>query len=111
MSPETLLKLRPDLAGESIVAGVRVGFGKDFLINPASTHLWQLSDIFVLPSWLPYRVAFSLGDLFVALGMIGFLFAQGGEKSEKEGKNDIQPNFKSNKTELSGDPLGVIRNE
>ncbi len=111
MSPETLLKLRPDLAGESIMAGVRVGFGKDFLMNPVSTHLWQLSDIFVLPSWFPYRVAFSLGDSLVALGMIGYLFARGGEKNEKEGKNDIQPNFESNKTELSGDSLGVIRNE
>jgi len=94
MSPETLLKLRPNLAGESIFSGVRVGFGKDFLMNPSATHLWLLSDIFVLPAWFPYRVAFSLGDALVALGMIGVLYTQGSEKKVKEGKNDIQPNIK-----------------
>ncbi len=111
MSLETLLKLRPDLVGQGIGTGIRVGFGKDFLMDPAYTRLWQLSDIFVLPYWFPYRVAFSLGDVFVALGVIGFLFAQGGKKIEKEGKNDIQPNFKFDKTDSSGDPLRIIRNE
>jgi hypothetical protein len=111
MSPDTLLKLRPDLANESFSTGVRVGFGKDFLLDPASTHLRFLSDIFVLPAWFPYRVAFSLGDILVALGIIGLLYAQGGKVKMKEGKNDIQPNFKSDPKQPSGDPFSVIRNE
>jgi len=111
MSPETLVKIRPDLANETLLTGVRVGFGKDFLLDPTSTHLWFLSDIFVLPAWFPYRVAFSLGDILVALGIIGLFYAQGDEITNEEGKNDIQPNFKSGKNKSSGDPFSVIRNE
>jgi hypothetical protein len=111
MSPDILFMLRPDLAGQNIAAGVRVGFGKDFLMNPASTHLWMLSDIFVLPTWFPFRVAFSLGDILIALGIIGLLFAQGGEQKIKEGKNDIQPNLKPNTNKPSRDSFRIIRNE
>lgn len=47
-------------------AGARIVAGKDILLSRESTHLWVLSDIFVVPS--PVSAVVSLGDLFLALG-------------------------------------------
>ena len=53
-------------------AGSRVAAAKDIILPRADTHLWVLSNIFILPP--PVGTAFSLGDLYLALG--GFLFFQ-----------------------------------
>ena len=53
--------------------GSRLGYSKDLVIAKESTNLWILSDILTLPKWIPYRVAFSVGDVLLALGVIGFL--------------------------------------
>jgi hypothetical protein len=36
--------------------------------------LWWLSDRFLVPQWSPYRVTFSLGDIFISLGAFWLLW-------------------------------------
>jgi hypothetical protein len=40
----------------------------------------MLADRFLLPDWFPYKVAFSLGDILIALGIF-WLLAKPGSKT------------------------------
>ena len=46
---------------------------KDVLLLPEDTRLEFLSDRFLLPGWLHYATAFSLGDVFIAVGAFWLL--------------------------------------
>jgi hypothetical protein len=72
ISPETAGHLP---GGNSIsVADLGARFGqKDILLQPEKTRLVFLSDRFLLPASFPYHVAFSLGDVLVALGAFWLL--------------------------------------
>ncbi|HHX44100.1 MAG TPA: DUF5317 domain-containing protein [Chloroflexi bacterium] len=50
-------------------AGARLMATKDIILPAEATRLWLLSDIFVVPPPLPFRTVFSLGDLFLAVGV------------------------------------------
>jgi len=52
--------------------GARVRATKDVLLPRDQTRLWILSDIFVIPSALPFSSAFSMGDVALALGVLWF---------------------------------------
>lgn len=51
----------------SFDVGDRIGY-KDILLPSNETRLELLSDRFLPPEGFPYQVAFSLGDIFIALG-------------------------------------------
>jgi hypothetical protein len=73
ISPETVKILNPNAPEGSWQIGNRLGkSSKDIVIETSNTRLWFLSDRFILPGWLFSPIAFSLGDVFIALG--AFLF-------------------------------------
>jgi hypothetical protein len=69
--------------------GQRFGVGKDVVLPAAETTLWFLSDCLVLPQWISYKVAFSLGDVLIAMGAFWMLLSFGGSPSlKKEPKHE-----------------------
>ena len=81
ISPETVQRLRPDRAITTWQVGERLGATKDRLLPVAETRFSLLADRFTLPTWIPYRVAFSLGDLLIAGGVLLFLWHAGSPQS------------------------------
>jgi Family of unknown function (DUF5317) len=73
ISPESVSSMAPDAAPGSWHIGSRLGTGKDIVLAADQTHLWWASDRFLLP-FPGHRVAFSLGDVFIAIGAFLVLF-------------------------------------
>lgn len=78
ISPEMVGKLLPNAAPDTWEIGSRLERSKDIVLPITETWLWLLSDRFLLT--LPSRVAFSLGDVFVATGAFWLLWVMGGPK-------------------------------
>ncbi len=81
ISPATIHQLQPNIALDSLHEGSRLGWSKDIILSAASTRLPFLSDQFLTPSWFFRREAFSLGDIFIALGAIWFLWKLAGPQT------------------------------
>jgi len=59
------------LTGRDVLQFMTLGsrFGeKDILLSVQNIHFEFLSDRFLLPTWLPYKAAFSLGDVLISVG-------------------------------------------
>ena len=82
ISPETLHRMVPGTAIETWVIGSRLGFSKDLIMASSATNLSWLSDCLTLPQGFPYKVAFSIGDVFISLG--AFLLLWSLSRKEKE---------------------------
>ena len=78
ISPETATQLIEPGTTVNLQIGQRVGAGKDILLQPADTKLSFLSDRFILPKWIPYRLAYSFGDIFISMGAFWLLWQLGG---------------------------------
>lgn len=78
ITPETVQWLRPDAAEGSWQIGERLGYGKDIVLPRGETILWILSDHFRSFPGASYRVAFSPGDVLIALGAFWLLWSSGG---------------------------------
>lgn len=72
ISPQTASRLVSEDKLEDVDIGSRFG-SKDILLPPRETRLQWLADRFLPPYWFPYQVAFSLGDVFIALGVFWLL--------------------------------------
>lgn len=83
ISPETVRQLIPNAPAGSWEIGSRLGTGKDIVLTIQATRLWFLSDRFLLPPGLPFHVAFSLGDIFIAIGGFWLLWSMGGPQKSR----------------------------
>jgi len=81
ISPDTVIKLVPDAPINSWQTGQRLWESKDIVLPVVNTHFWILSDHLLLPSWFPYHVAFSIGDILIALGAFWALWMVGSPAS------------------------------
>ena len=78
ISPETVKLIYPSFYSGELHSGKRLGFGKDIILSNNQTRLWWLSDTLILAIPLLNRlVAFSLGDLLIALGASWFCWELG----------------------------------
>lgn len=64
--------------GSTWIIGQRFGYSKDIILAPEMTKLAFLSDRFTLTNLFGYSVAFSLGDILIAAGVIWLLWMLGG---------------------------------
>lgn len=72
ISPQTAGQLVPDGALLDFQSGDRFGV-KDIYLPPLETRFEWLADRFLTPARFSYRAAFSLGDVFIAIGAFGLL--------------------------------------
>ncbi len=72
ISPDAASRLVEPRTLEASSLGSRFG-QKDVLLLPQDTRLQYLSDRFLLPDWSPYKVAFSPGDILIAIGAFWLL--------------------------------------
>jgi hypothetical protein len=78
ISPLTASHLVSGNVNQSFSVGSRFG-QKDILLLPQDMQFEILADRFLLPGWFPYQVAFSLGDILIALGVFWLLAKPAGQ--------------------------------
>jgi hypothetical protein len=82
ISPATITKMLPEGAANTYTTGQRLGDGKDIVLNEIDTRLAFLSDRIVVRNFLNASIAFSAGDILIALGVLWLLWSMGGPKEQ-----------------------------
>lgn len=77
--PEVVTQLAPGATGAWTI-GERLWLSKDVVLPASATALPWLADRFLLPDWLPWRAAFSLGDVFIAGGAFALLWSMSSKR-------------------------------
>jgi hypothetical protein len=73
ISPATLARINPGTTPDQWMISQHYAYSKNVILYRESANLWLLSDVIVLPAPFPWPVAFSLGDLFIAVGVMVLL--------------------------------------
>jgi hypothetical protein len=95
ISPEIVARLVPNAPDDAWHIGSRLWDGKDIVLPIADTRLWVLSDRFLMPGWIPYQFAFSLGDVLISGGVFWLLWSLGAIRNvaldmEKQGNSSVE---------------------
>ncbi len=80
IAPETIQKLAAEISSDVLITHQRLGASKDILLAREMTRFWWFSDALVFPPSVPWRGAFSWGDIAIALGAFWFLWSLGGTR-------------------------------
>ncbi len=83
LTPQTADRLIAPGSQVELQVGERAGYTKDILLAKEDTRLWFLGDIFTLPDWMNYRLAFSIGDILISMGAFWLLWELGGPRKFK----------------------------
>ena len=75
ISPETVHRILPALPYDVPMVNMRLGLSKDWICYAGDINFLWLSDRFTLPRWSTYQVAYSIGDIIMAIGTIWLLWS------------------------------------
>lgn len=84
ISPDTIVRLAPDIPRETWIVGDRLGRTKDVILPTEQMRLPWLADRFVTPPWYLEPTAFSLGDVVLAFGVVLFFWQASGYRSDRQ---------------------------
>jgi hypothetical protein len=84
ISPQTAAQLVHKSVLVDFQSGDRFGT-KDIYLPAQETRFEWLADRFLTPAWFSYRAAFSLGDIFIAIGAFGILAWSGTPDKKNRG--------------------------
>jgi hypothetical protein len=73
ITPQTLARINPGSLPSQWLVGFHHGYSKDIILLREQTRLEMLSDMWVIPPPFPWPTAFSLGDVFIAIGIVVLL--------------------------------------